>query len=318
MKSFFSNFLKSFVPGMFLLLWAVHPVWGAVLIDRIVAVVNREIITQSDLDLAAQTTGISPLEGGQEMPDEGVPFHHKEILSLMIEEKLILQEAKRTGVRVSDSELDFALSDIARQNRLPDRSALKSAVSRENIAWDQYVDNLKNRLIALKLINREVESNMVLKNAEVRAYYRDHPEQFERSERIRLTQVLFHLPEGSTAEQTEDLRSKAREALAEANKGVPFGRLIQKYSDGSEKQKGGDLGFFSKGDLALEIDRVVGWVKEWGVFASISSRFRSGKGGLSLLSSKCVLKSKRLLSEKSGSSFGRNGLMPFGSGLLLK
>lgn len=257
MKNSFSNFLKPVLWGTLLLVWAVHPAWGAVLIDRIVAVVNREIITQSDLDLAAQSPGMTRLERGQVIPDEDRPFYQKAILSLIIEEKLILQEARRKGIRVSDSELDFALSDIERQNKLPDRAALKSAVAQENIAWDQYVGDLENRLIALKLINREVASNMVLNDAEVQAYYQDHPERFKLSDRIRLRQILFRVPEASTAAQIEELRLKAEEVLAEAKKNAAFIRLVQRYSDGPEKENEGDLGFFNKGDLAIEIDQVV-------------------------------------------------------------
>jgi parvulin-like peptidyl-prolyl isomerase len=262
MKNCFSSFLKSVLWGIFLLVWAIHPVSGAVLIDRIVAVVNREIITQSDLDLAAKSAGMTPLERDQEALDADIPFYQKEILSLMIEEKLILQEARRKGVRVSGSELDFALSDIELQNKLPDRASLKSAVAQGNIPWDQYVADLENRLTAMKLINREVESNLVLNDKEVRAYYKDHAEQFKIPDRIRLRQIFFQFSKASTAEQIEKVRLKAEGVLAEANKDVPFIRLVQRHSDGPEKQKDGDLGFFQQGDLALVIDRVVFKLRE--------------------------------------------------------
>ncbi|HIE66342.1 MAG: peptidylprolyl isomerase [Nitrospira sp.] len=257
MKNFFSDFLRPVLWGTLLLSWAIHPVWGAVLIDRIVAVVNREIITQSDLDLAAQSAGMTPLERGQVILDEDLPFYQKRLLSLMIEEKLILQEASRRGVRVSDSELDFALNDIARQNKFPDRSALRSAVSQGNITWDRYVSNLENRLIALKLINREVESKMLLMDVDVQAYYQDHPERFKLTDRIRLRQILFRVSETSTAEQIEEVRMEAERVLSEAKKESAFFQLVQKYSDGPEAQRGGDLGFFNKGDLAVPIGRVV-------------------------------------------------------------
>jgi len=257
MKNFFLNSLRPILWGTLLLVWAVFPVWGAVLIDRIVAVVNREIITQSDLDLAAQSAGMTPLERGDIIPDKDLPFYQKELLSFMIEEKLILQEARRTGVRVSDSEMDFALSDIARQNKLPDQAALRTAVAQGNIAWDQYLGNLEKRLIALKLINREVESKMLLMDTDVQAYYQDHPDRFKLTDRIRLRQILFRVSGTSTAEQIEALRLKAEEVLAEAKKGSAFVQLVQKYSEGPEAQKEGDLGFFNKGDLAVPIGRVV-------------------------------------------------------------
>ncbi len=257
MKSCSTNFLRTILWGTLLLVWAVYPVWGAVVIDRIVAVVNREIITQSDLDLAAISDGRTRLEEGQVISDEDSSFYQKKILGLMIEEKLILQEARRKGIGVSASELDFALSDIERQNKLPDRASLKSAVAQENIAWDRYVNDLENRLIAMKLINLEVESNMVLNDAEVQAYYQDHPERFKLSNRIRLRQILFRVSEASTAAQVEDIRLKAEEVLAEAKKNTAFIGLVQRYSDGPEKREEGDLGFFNKGDLADIIDQVV-------------------------------------------------------------
>lgn len=241
--------------------------WGGVIIDRIVAVVNREVITQSELDEAAQALKKARLADPAALSPTGEPGDphsnlQRDLLNQMIEQKLFQQEAKKSGIRVSDAELDLALKDIEERNRFPSREALKQAVTQENVPWEKYVEDLRNQLTILKLMNRAIDSNLLITDTEVRAYYDAHPEAFRLPEQIRLKQILIRIPEGAPTEVIEQKRQRAEQVLAEARTGEEFIQLVEKYSDGSERRAGGDLGAFKKGDLTPEIDRVIFSLKD--------------------------------------------------------
>lgn len=267
MKSSFTK-LRNLVAAAIVLASA-NSAWSGVAIDRIVAVVNREVITQSELDEAAQTikktrladpaaAALNP-NGESNDPNPGL---QRDLLNQMIEQKLFQQEAKRSGVRVSDAELDLALKDIEERNRFQNREALKQAVTRENVSWEKYVEDLRTQLTVLKLMNREIDANLLITDTDVRAYYDAHPEEFRLPEQIRLKQILIRIPEGASNEVIERKRQKADQVLAESRQGEDFAELVRKYSDGAERRAGGDLGAFKKGDLAPEIDRVVFSLKD--------------------------------------------------------
>lgn len=270
MKNCFTSGLNLFLSfGVFLCFLPAASAEGVV-IDRVVAVANREIITQSELDQAEQTLkkerALSK-EGGTELPVS----LQRDLLAQLIEKRLILQEAKKKGIRLSDSEMELAFRDIEERNHFPNREAFKQAIAQENLSWEQYAKDLENQLLLLKLMNREIDSHIVLTTEEIRTYYDAHPEKFKLPGKIRLKQVLFRLPENPSKEEVEQLRRKAEKVLSEAKSGEDFTRLVQEYSDGPERRKGGDLGYFYKGELAQEIDQAVFGVNEGTVTPVIKS-----------------------------------------------
>lgn len=266
MKSSFTK-LPNLI-GAALVLASANLAWGGMIIDRVVAVVNREVITQSELDEAAQAlkkAGLADPAAALNPPGEPGDSNasvQRDLLNQMIEQKLFQQEAKKSGIRVSDAELELALRDIEERNRFPSREALKQAVTRENVSWEKYVEDLRTQLTVLKLMNREIDSHLLVADADLRAYYDAHPEEFELPEQIRLKQILIRIPAGASAEMIEKKRKKAEQILAEARKGEDFDHLVKEHSEGSERRSGGDLGAFKKGDLTPEIDRVVFGLKD--------------------------------------------------------
>ena len=267
MKSSFTKFHNLSVAA--LVLASANLAWGGVVIDRVVAVVNREVITQSELDEAAQTVKKSKLAepAAASLNPIGEPTEpnkslQRDLLNQMIEQRLLQQEAKKSGIRVSDAEMELALKDIEERNHFPNQEALKLAVTQENVPWDKYVEDLRNQLSVLKLMNREVDSNILITDTETLAYYDANPTQFQLPDQIRLKQILVRLPAGASTETIERKRQRAEEILTEARKGEDFDQLIEKYSDGAERRSGGDLGAFKKGDLAPEIERAVFGLKD--------------------------------------------------------
>ncbi len=219
-------------------------------IDRVVAIAGDEIITQSQLDRIIQAR-----------KEAGEPLESKtqrwQILRQLIEEQLIVQEARKRGISITDDELEFALRDIENRNRFPDRESFKKAVSMDHLSWEQYVDNLRNQLTALKLLSREVTPSVTLSDEAIKAYYHRHPELFRLPDRVKVSQILLAFPDNPTPNDIKRIKNRADQIYEEIRSGTNFIQMVQKYSDGREKKDGGSLGFFKKGDLTPKIDEVI-------------------------------------------------------------
>jgi parvulin-like peptidyl-prolyl isomerase len=217
---------------------------GAVLLDHIVAVVNNEIVTQSDLaEFSKQAFGVASGNADR--------------LTQRMDQRLLLQEARRRGVAINDTELDRALDDIQTRNSFPDREALKTAFSREGTtAWGVYLNTLKEQLTLLKLMSLTLEVPTV-QEAEARAYYDAHPSEFTPSAAIHLKQMLFPIPADATDAVTRSIHETAQKALTEVLAGSDFDQTIQKSGEAREASSQSDLGVFKQGDLAPEIDAVI-------------------------------------------------------------
>ncbi len=269
MKSCLINFLNLFFSAGIFFYFLPPATAEGVLVDRVVAVANREIITQSELDQAEQAL---KKERGASREGDAEFSLQRDLLTQLIEKRLVLQEAKKKGIRLTDAEMELALRDIEERNHFPNREALKQAVTQENLSWEQYTKDLENQLMLLKLMNREVDAHIVLTSEEIQAYYEAHPEKFKLPGKIRLKQVLLRLPEGASEEAEDRLRQKAEKVLSEARSGEDFNRLVQEYSDGPEKRLEGDLGYFQKGELTPEIDRAVFGLPEGAITPVVKSR----------------------------------------------
>lgn len=261
MKSFLKYFNAIFV-FVFALMAAQGLSHAATAIDRVVAIAGKEVITQSQLDRIIR----SRKDAGDPVVDSD---DHWEILKQLIEEQLLIQEAKRKGISVSEEEVEFALKDIEKRNRIPDRKTLKEAVALDNISWDQYVKNLKNQVMAIKLLSREVNTMVSLNDQTIKAYYHEHPEIFGLPDRVKVRQILLRIPKNTSTKLEKQIKEKAETIYSEAHSGTDFTQLVLEYSEGREKKQEGNLGFFKKGDLTPKIDAELFRLKEGEITAPI-------------------------------------------------
>lgn len=228
----------------------------AAVIDRVVAVVNAEVITLSELEEAAApvVTALSSLPQGDALRRER-DRAMREVLTALVEKRLHLQEARKKGIRISSEELAMAIEDIKKRNGLPDDEALKKALGEENLSFEKYQDNLKEQLTITKLLSREVYTALIMTTEEAASYYRDHQEIFSSPEEVRISQIHISLPKEESAAEREGAREKALFIFKEIRKGKDFSEMARQYGEGLEREKGGDLGYFKRGDLLPRLDQ---------------------------------------------------------------
>ena len=212
---------------------------GPRLVDRIVAVVNKDVITATELNEAVARAERQLQRQGTPAPERGVL--ERQLLERMILDKAQIQLARDTGIRIDELQLDRAVQRIAENNKmtLPD---FRRALERDDVAWDAWREDLREQIMLSRLREREVDDKVQVNDTEIDLFLEELKAQPERAE-YNLAHVLVRIPEQASPERIEEARVKALKALGEAQAGVDFGKLAASYSDAPDALEGGALGW---------------------------------------------------------------------------
>lgn len=211
--------------------------------DRIVAVVNTDLIMQSDVrrELAPEQERIRQQYRGEEL-EQRLKAAEYMALTKMIERRLQLQEAKAKSVDVSDQEVKQAIQQMKQQGEKVDE---KDPVS---------FSNVRDQLTLLKVVDREVRNGVMVGDAEMKRYYKEHLTRFALPEEYTLSQILIQPRSADTAAEALE---KARIVMAELKRGEKFEDAALRYSDGPNASRGGRLGLVRQGELIPAIERAI-------------------------------------------------------------
>ena len=215
-------------------------------VDRIVAVVNDEVITQNDLnERVSLVVKQFQRQGGQLPPADAL---NRQILERMINDLLQVQLAKETGIRVDDATLDRTIERIARENNLsvPD---FRTALERDGIKFPRFREDIRSEIMLARLREREVENNVVVTDAEVETEMARASKEKAGDSEFRLAHILVLVPAQANAEQIEQRRRRAVEALTQLRRGADFAQVAATYSDAPDATQGGNLGWRQAGRL---------------------------------------------------------------------
>ena len=229
----------------------------AEVVDRIIAYVNDDIITLSELNertnafVAARRQ--NPFLREEEQSLEEI---RRNILDLLINERLAAQEISRLKISVSDEEMAEAIGTILRENRLT-QETLEAKLRQDGKTIEDLREQIKAGLEQKKLVNREVSSKTVITDEMIQAYYEDHIEEFQRKERWRIQDIYLPFTPTDTPEERTHLRNVAKRILERLRTEGDFTSLAKRYSQGPGAEAGGDLGFFSKGELEPVLEAAI-------------------------------------------------------------
>jgi len=230
----------------------------AKVINEIAAIVNSDVITTYQLDKAMDGQ-LSPSEK-EALSPTGLKDKKHEILQGLIEETLMQQRAKELGLTVSDAEVEEAVKDVEKQNKLT-RAQLEQALSAQGIDFADYKDNLRRQIQSFKLLGREVQSKLEVTNQEIRDYFKEHIDDYRGEPFIRLNHITFPIPERASRSQMDRVYAEAQEAKDRLKRGEDFYSVLLSYS-ADKKAEGGDLGTFGDGELSPAFERAVQGLKE--------------------------------------------------------
>ena len=232
------------------------PAAAAHVIDRVVAVVNDDIILQSELEQLAATEYRGPdpsTADGKKAWEEA----KRKALDHMVDGKLMEQEARELKLSVTSDEVDRAMQQVKEQNHLDD-ATFTEALKQQGFTLEAYKKTLREQILRLKVISTAVRSRVSVSDDEVRSYYQQNARQLGGDRQAHLRQILIAVPDGASEAEAEQKKRVAEKVVELARGGTQFVELARQYSDDDgTKASGGDLGFIGKGVLVDELDEAV-------------------------------------------------------------
>ncbi len=224
---------------------------SAEVVDRIVAEVNDEIITMSELQAASKSmeaqAGISP-RGKEEKEIQ------RQMLEALIDRKLAKAEAKRRGMNIEDKEMEAALANFKKRNNLTDDESFNKALAKAGITLKELKTSIADQIIQERLVTIAVGAKATVNEADVRRVYEEHYKTGGAQMHLRVIRLPFT---GSTTEaQKEELKKKAEVILQEVKNGASFSDVANKFSVAET-----DMGFVSVSDLEPKLSEFLGRLK---------------------------------------------------------
>ena len=260
----------------------VHAAPRAVEVDRIVAVVNSEVITALQLRARIEQAKRQLTRQGVELPPDNVL--ERQLLERLIVERAQVQLAQETSLRVDDATLERAIERIAGNNKLSVEQ-LRAALEKDGVAWNRFRDEIRTEILLTRLREREVDSRVVVTDAEIDNFIANNPDAFSGQE-FAVAHILLRTPEGATPQQIEAVARRAEQVMTRLRSGEDFARVAAEVSDAPDGLSGGALGW-------RPLDRLPG------LFADAVRRMQPGETS-PILRSAAGLHIVRLVERRGG------------------
>jgi peptidyl-prolyl cis-trans isomerase SurA len=209
-------------------------------LDRVIAIVNDEAITQWDLSEQRRIVLQQMKASNVQPPSQDVL--DKQVLERLITERALLQHAKENGIRVDDTTVERTVLRVAEENKLS-AEEFRKVLERENIPYANYRDDIRRQIVIQRVRDREVDSKLSVTDAEVDNYLATVNAQAGGENEYLLSHIYVTLPEQASPEQIEARRRRAEQALAEIRSGKAFSQVAASFSDAPDALQGGSLGW---------------------------------------------------------------------------
>jgi peptidyl-prolyl cis-trans isomerase SurA len=232
-------------------------------IDQIVAIVNSDVITESELNkefvqVKTHVAQQTPIRDEQEL--------RKQVLNQLIDQSVELQTAKKAGIDVDDHELDQAITEITERNHMT-LEQLKQKIQAENLNFDDYRATIRKQMIIEKLLQHEVRPRISISKQEVDKYLHSYAFEQQNISEYLIEDILIRLPEIPSSQQLHDAQQQAKQILDKLQHGENFESLAITYSNGNSALQGGSLGWrrleeipsvFAEQIRTMQINKVAG------------------------------------------------------------
>jgi peptidyl-prolyl cis-trans isomerase SurA len=218
----------------------------AVLVDRIVAVVNKDVITLSEL--AARTEIAERELQRRKIRAPELPVLQRQVLERLVLDKAQVQRAEESGLRIDELQLDRAVQRVAHNNNMS-LVEFRQTLERDGVSFERFRADLRQQMLQSRLREREVDDRVQVSEAEIDLYLEENRAGASSAVEFDAAHVLVRIPEQARPEQVAQARERAERVRAEAAAGGDFARLAATYSDAGDALQGGALGWRPPGRL---------------------------------------------------------------------
>ena len=250
-----------FYKKVFLILWSLILLCapaGAEVVDRIIVVVNDEIITLYEFNAAFEPY-LKNIENNYKGNDKEAVIKQTRsaFLQRLIDNMLIEQEGKKsgTGIIVKDEEVMDVIRDIMTKQKLSMQDFLKN-LAKEGNSLESVKKEIRTQMMRARLLRREIKSKIIVSDEEIGEYYNKNRQDYEGKETVRIKQLLLLIPPNADSTAIAKVRNGAMQLHKRVMAGESFDLLIVKYSQGPAAAQGGDVGFVGRGTIIPEVEKV--------------------------------------------------------------
>lgn len=229
-------------------------------LDNVIAIVNKDVVLQSEVDRLMHKVQADAAEQNQSLP----PYHqlHKQILDRLIEDSLILQLAERQGLRISDSQLDQALSSLAAEKGLSSADLQKKA-EREGLSPAEFRETVRKEMLISEVRRNQLRQRINITDQEVKQLAKLISEQGNKGQRFHIEHILLSLPSDADRSEQQRVAEKARQLLQQLKKGADFHQMAVAESADNKALNGGDWGWMTLEEMpSLMAEAVSGAYKD--------------------------------------------------------
>jgi peptidyl-prolyl cis-trans isomerase SurA len=244
-------------------LW-LEPLFAAEVCNRVVAVVNNDVITLYELNnRIKEMTGVTP----DELKLKSEAMYHdarQKILELLIDEKIAQAKIKELRIQVSERQVDNYVEKMKRDNQWTQED-LVAGLEKEGLSYEKYRERIKRDIERAQLIEYEVRSKIIIREEAIQKYYEEQKGTFGVAEKVQLAGIFLMRRNLKSEEEMRELYKKAQEISAKLKAGADFTQMARSHSEGPGAKEGGDLGQFTVDHLEPGLKSVVEALPEGGI-----------------------------------------------------
>ncbi len=215
-------------------------------LDRIIAVVNEDVIMQSELEAKMRTVRGQIKQQGSTVPPASI--FERQVLDNLVQNRIQLQLATRAGIRVDDETLNRTIGNIAAENQVS-LTQFREILEQDGYSYEQFREDIRNEITLSQLRKRQVENRIVVTEREIDNFLVNQEFQGTFQTEIRLSHILLSLPDAATVNEIEQVRQVAAQIREDLLAGADFAEIAATVSDGGNASNGGDLGWRKSEDI---------------------------------------------------------------------
>ena len=224
--------------------------------NRVVAIVNDEVVTLYELDTMIQLLTGTPSAQLKNKSEEIYIKTRQKVLDDLVDQKIVLEKIKELKIEVTAKEVDQAIERVKADNQLTQEDLL-AELKEQGSNYESYRESIKEELERIQLINYEVKSKIILREEEIEEYYNTHRDEFTSEGRVRLALIFLKQKDPADKNEARALYQKAQDILSMIKDGKNFANLARKFSNGPGASEGGDLGVFRMSQLNPEMAEII-------------------------------------------------------------
>ena len=235
------------------------------------AVVNGVVITKVEFENEMGFYVKRANQRGQQVPESQMQTMRASILESLIDRELLFQESQKKGIEITPESVTQQLADV--KKRFPNEAEFKKVLAENNLTESKLKTDLKRELAIQQVIQKEVHEKVQVTDAETKSFYDKNPQQFQQPERVKASHILIKVDAAATDAQKTEARKKIEDVRKKAQKGEDFAALAKTYSEGPSSARGGDLGYFRRGQMVKPFEEAAFGMKANEISKVVETQF---------------------------------------------